>query len=304
MDVASEADLAPNIVVPALAQTLAVDVAAIKHYAFQVVTRRRLGAATSASSSSSSSTHPRRLTTTAYTVSFEVAESLSQGGFVDAAAFETSVQSTMQTAVDSGTLASEIVVNGGSSVVVPTAQTITVAVVTQSPTMQPTPQPTKQPIPAPTPAPHTPTTPTIPTNPTPNTPTDTGGKGGKGNVNSASTSTIVLAVVFSFVGCLLCVGAGVVVVRRRKADFRNQFATDYKLESEQWDDTMTPFGGTRGSRAQTAKFDDYGAEMLERSSGVFGGDVVEQSSEANPLANFLTAAPPSSQDAGNGGTNV
>jgi hypothetical protein len=244
----------------------------------------------------------RRLTAS-YTVGFEVQESLADSGFSDPAAFEAGIQSEVQTAVSSGTLAADIVANGGSSVVVP-PQSVAVVIVTKTPTMMPYPAPTPHPVPAPTKAPVTPTAaPVAGGGPAP---APARGGGGKKKVDSASTSTIVLAVVLSLVGCIVCVGGGVVVLRRREASFKNQFASDYKLEAETWDEKSVPFGGggsTRSSRSQTAAFDDYGAEMTERASGMFGGEADRMST--NPLANFLSAgSAPVPSESSQGGTNV
>lgn len=335
MSADSEDDLAAAKVVPALAQTLGVGEGTIKKYQYAPVqqslavplTVRRLGARTSAALTSArrqavagktggdAKQAQRDLVSTEYDVSFEVVESLSETGFSDPSAFLSDTLSSLNAAIADGDLASEIVANGGAVTIDP-AEVATGAEVTHAPTMGPTAVPAGPTPTPPTPTPPTPTPPTpgppSPAPPTPGSGGDTGGgdtgkKGSDddGDVGSASASGIILGAVFGFLGLCACGAGGFYLYKRREQDFRNQFATDYKLETEQWGESDVPFGnGSRQKRAQTAAFDDYGAEMTTRASAQFGMSDNVGGNQANPLANFLKADASPATAAPSTGTDV
>jgi len=219
MTVASEGDLAPDIVIPALATTLGVNPLAISNYAYSSISRRLLGSVASESSyySSGGIPMPRRLAS--YQVSFEVRESLTTGGFADASAFETSVQSTLETAASDGTLTDQIVANGGDSVEVP-AQNVVVVAVTRAPTKQPSPSPPS-------------VSPPTPVDPAPAPPS--GGRNKKkDNVDSASSSIIIICAVLGFV--VFGGGIGFLFYRYRQTSkaeaHANQFINENDFETE------------------------------------------------------------------------
>lgn len=204
------------------------------------------------------STTRRRLTTDYdWDVSLQLSVSLGATSYADpadlAAGYQATIASTDFTGVDSSLTVSSVSVVANINL-----------------TPNPVPSPTKNPIQG-----DPPTTPT------------TGAGGGKGNnVNSASASTIILAVVLSLVACSFCVGAAVLVFRRRQASFRNLLAADYKLESEKtWDEAAAgaPADNSK-AKTKTAEFDNYGVEMNEVAAGEFDGNN-EGRMTINPLSN-------------------
>jgi len=201
------------------------------------------------------STTRRRLTTDYdWDVSLQLSVSLGATSYADpadlAASYQATIASTDFTGVDSSLAVSSVSVVANINL-----------------TPNPVPSPTKNPIQG-----EPPTTPT------------TGASGGKGNVNSASASTIILAVVLSLVVCSFFVGAAVLVFRRRQASFRNLLAADYKLESEKTWDESAAGAPTGNSKTKTAEFGNYGVEMNEKAAGEFDGNN-EGRMSINPLFN-------------------